>query len=378
MDGWEGGEAMQLEFGEAAGASSSGQQQSRMSDEDKAWFTDMIKEAVGGVTTRLDGIEKIVGKFEGVTHALSQRCDRLDESVKQLKSDQEKGEKGANDKVAKLHVALKGVKEQASQVSKEQALVVNDVKVMQRECEAMRMQLEGKIQHLGAEMEKTRASLALLEMRPTAQVGPEVLQAAVKQAVDAMQTGPSFAQVVFSGSQAPPTPSTSDTVGERLGRELGQEGLKLKLEGMVEQKQGQSEVELCEAAGRVLSTMVGGSAPMVVIRAKWLRAMKAGQVPRLMITMQSLPMIMAVLQLKGRPGGRPSKLGQGQRILQEFGPVERKVRDVLYKELPGVQEAAGGGGEGLGGTGMHFCERGATASVGGGQGGGPRRDHEGA
>jgi hypothetical protein len=98
-----------------------------------------------------------------------------------------------------------------------------------------------------------------------------------------------------------------------------------------------SELVLTEVAAGKLSALVGG--PIRVLMARWLKPKQEGQTPRLLVKLDSMAMVRAVLQLKGRPNGPPSKLSAGQKVMPEFGPTQLAVRDVLFKEAEAQRQA---------------------------------------
>jgi hypothetical protein len=129
--------------------------------------------------------------------------------------------------------------------------------------------------------------------------------------------------------------STSSTVGAALQQEASRFGRMVKLQGIVDHSalQRASELELCAAASDALTRMVGGPVAIRAVGARWLRPPQQQQTPRLLVELESTAMARAVMQLKGRPGGRAGKLQAGQRVMCEFGPVEMAVREVLYKAI---------------------------------------------
>lgn len=121
---------------------------------------------------------------------------------------------------------------------------------------------------------------------------------------------------------------------EALARDLGALGLLVKLEGIVEHKEGQSELQLCAAAAQALSSRIGGGAKVTVQFARWLKPPAGQQKPkRLMLKLSSEAMVRAVLGLKGGKPGTPSRLNAGERIMSEYGTVEMAVRNVLFEEV---------------------------------------------
>ena len=141
--------------------------------------------------------------------------------------------------------------------------------------------------------------------------------------------------VAAPGAHAPP--HTHVLVGEAMAREKAELGLRVKLEGIVERKEGQSELQLCAAASQALSSMLGG-AEITVQWARWLQPRTNQQKPRLMLGLGSEAMVRAVLSIKH---AIPPKLSSDkERIMSEFGPVETAVRNVLWEE---VRAYSGGG-----------------------------------
>ena len=133
------------------------------------------------------------------------------------------------------------------------------------------------------------------------------------------------------GMHAAPAPE--HLVGEALAREGAALGLRVKLEGIVEHKEGQSELQLCAAAAHALSTKIGGEAKVTVQFARWLQPPSGqGRPKRLMLGLGSEAMVRAVLSLKGKPG-TPSRLAAGERVMSEYGAVEMAVRNVLFDEV---------------------------------------------
>ena len=59
--------------------------------------------------------------------------------------------------------------------------------------------------------------------------------------------------------------------------------------------------------------------------------MRSGAPLKLLVTLSTMAMAQAVRGLRGA-AGRASKLTDGQRILEEYGPVEMAVRRVLLQE----------------------------------------------
>jgi hypothetical protein len=128
-------------------------------------------------------------------------------------------------------------------------------------------------------------------------------------------------------------PAPLHLVGEALAREGTALGLRVKLQGIIEHKEGQSELQLCAAAAQALSSKIGPGAKVTVQSARWLKPPSGqGKPTRLMLGLGSEAMVRAVLSLKGKPGV-PSKLTAGERVLSEFGPVEMAVRNVLFDEV---------------------------------------------
>jgi hypothetical protein len=133
------------------------------------------------------------------------------------------------------------------------------------------------------------------------------------------------------GMHAAPAPE--HLVGEALAREGAALGLRVKLEGIVEHMEGQSELQLCAAAAHALSTKIGGGAQVTVQFARWLQPPSGqGRPKRLMLGLGSEAMVRAVLSLKGKPG-TPSRLAAGERVMSEYGAVEMAVRNVLFDEV---------------------------------------------
>jgi hypothetical protein len=196
---------------------------------------------------------------------------------------------------------------------------------LEEECEALNQQAlsqkaqldeqaaaQARLEKLVADMSTTLAEVQLGATRPADVVG----------------RGGTGAQV--SGGQS----------GGPLQRKLQEEGLaygrSLKLVGLLgPAEQRQSGLALCQAAAKVLSDRLGGLA-VTVERAIWLKV-REGAAPKLLVVLSTMAMAHAVRGLRGAFGGPPSKLAGGERILDEFGPVELAVRDVLYKERGQVQ-----------------------------------------
>ena len=124
-----------------------------------------------------------------------------------------------------------------------------------------------------------------------------------------------------------------------LQHKLQEEGLaygrSLKLIGFLGAEQKLSGLALCQAAAKVLSARLGGLA-VTVERAIWFKV-REGAAPKLLVVLSTMAMAHAVRGLRGAYGGASSKLAAGERILDEYGPVEMAVREVLFKERGQVQ-----------------------------------------
>ena len=146
---------------------------------------------------------------------------------------------------------------------------------------------------------------------------------------------PAGARAGDMGRTQPGQTGQTALLANKLLEESSQHGRTLKLVGFLDPKQGVRGLELCERAGEALSRLLGG--PTVQVdRAHWLRV-RAGASHKLLVVLRTNAMAQAVRGLRGRPGGPGAKLGPGQRILDEFGPVEMAVREVLFQEKGQLQ-----------------------------------------
>lgn len=262
---------------------------------------------LNGLTQRVSALE------EGAKSDRQRTADEITRTSKQLKLAEQKGRDLEQRMVAVSKMAEEAVRDAAS-AKRSVPKVGRDMPAMP-EFQALHAQVQSLVKEFGGGAGPSGSAHAhdLL-----------VLQEQVKELLARPQGGPAT-----HAAHAPPPPGV--LVGEALAREKAELGLRVKLEGLVEHKEGQSELQLCAAASQALSRKFAGGVKITVQYARWLKPPAGEQKPkRLMLGLGSEAMVRAVLSLKH---GTPSKLATDERIMSEFGPVEMAVRNVLWDEV---------------------------------------------
>ena len=286
------------------------------SDAMPAWAEGMM----GTLTGKLDSISTQVTDLNDAMLRLTERVNSIEKRVAKVEEDDEK----TNSTLARHQGDISDIKKRVKDMEK----ALNGLKAEVGEAAVGKKDLK-------MVRDVREAMIDLKKAMPLAgtDFAPMAEHRKLQSQLDELR---SMAAALNShageGGHAPAAPNPHAMVGEALARELREHGLLVKLEGVVERKEGQSEIHLCMAARDALSRKVGGGAQIDVRSALWLKPQGPQQKPRLLLKLGSEAMVRAVLGLKGKPGA-PSKLAAGERILSEFGPVEMAVRQALYEEV---------------------------------------------
>jgi hypothetical protein len=255
-----------------------------------------VEKSVAGMIATLQaslsGVQSRQDKLDGCMAALTKRMGKGEETVRSMQSAAAKGSEQLRKDMAEAQRA----------VTKLDKLVVDSVGRADEQAD--------KLNGLMAEVAQLKRELA----SHTATAAPGGGAGDTDRPTGAVG-GPGGAQPLLLQSKL---------------REEGQEfGRTLKLVGFLGSQQGARGLELCEAAGQALSSLLGCT--VRVERACWLRV-PGGAAPKLLVVLSTMAMAQAVRGLRGAGSGRASKLAPDQRILEEYGPVEMAVRRVLFRE----------------------------------------------
>ena len=302
---------------------------------------DLVLAKLGGVEARLGGVEAKLdgGLSEVVTsiHGLRVELGALDKRVAAVEAQHSAAVTRNADEIAQiksrlkaLEGAKKGAAEAVAAAVKACEEAQQDVSKLKKDlgrlkvgadvpCMARFRELHEQVQSLVAE---ARGETSGSDLRDEL----HALKVQFSELASAMQARPAAPP-----PQAPQAPEAR--VREALARELAALGPIVKVEGIVEHREGQSELQLCTAAAQALSSKVGGGAKVMVQSARWLNPPAGqGKPKRLMLRLGSEAMVRAVQGLKGKPGS-PSRLTAGERVMSEYGAVEMAVRNVLFEEV---------------------------------------------
>jgi hypothetical protein len=284
-------------------------------------------------------IEGVVVK--GVADVLS-RVVKIEERVEGLSGAVGKAQEGiakGEANTARLDGRIKGVESQVTklktEVTHQKAEVSEMVARVERDMEAVDQSLVKGLAACTVEQERMQRQLTDLSARMAELGGPGEESAAVaalraevvamKELVAALQkpAGGHMGGAAWGRSHGGPSspPPAAATVQAALKAEADAAQYQVKLQGLEGVDVGKSGPALCHEAGEVLSRMAGIT--IAVQKAFWLKGTQQGHVPQLVVATLTKPMATAVRQLR---------LGAGKRVMGWYGPVEKAVRDVLFKE----------------------------------------------
>jgi hypothetical protein len=251
-----------------------------------------VRLEVTKITTAVSAIKKAQGKIETAAREQSEKMESelasLDEGLVSLKASSTAGGSGGS---------TEGIKAMQAQLDAMQAQMAELIPTWEQASNS-------------TEVEGLRSQVAAMQAQLAELVKKHGAWGTASTAHGAQSGGP---------------PSAVSTVEATLKMEAEAGSRTLKLVGLVPHRGGQekerSSALLCQEAGEVLGRMVGGGVRIEVDRAWWM--VKEGLTPMLGVTLRTHAMASAVRALRG---------GEGKRIMQWWGAVEKAVRDVLFKE----------------------------------------------
>jgi archaellum component FlaC len=270
---------------------------------------DGFGDALDRVRDRLTALEKEKGRVAGIQSVAT----KANEAVASVRIEVKKLEKKMEDDCSALDGEV--VKQAAAcmAVTQEQSRMQQQVTDLNARMAELTTEHETERAGLRAELQGSKAELQVMQDRLAA------MEASLAGRHGGAVGGQGGAEMHGS------PPSAASTVEAAMRSEAEVASRKLKLVGLVQHKgreeEKRSQALLCQEAGEVLGRMVGGGVRIEVEQAFW--QIKAPLTPMLVVTLRTHAMASDVRALRG---------GEGKRITQWWGPVEKAVRDVLYKE----------------------------------------------
>jgi hypothetical protein len=274
-----------------------------------------VAESLGDMVTRMSKIEE---RVDGVSSGLNKVHEQ---------ADRDRGE------VTKLALKVKGIESlstkthneglvQRGQISELEGKVERDLQALDKHvstCEGRVKRMEQQVAGMKARMDELGASgeesAAVAALRAQVVALMEHVTAMGKRGAMQAEGG---AEQAGGGAGTPP--SAAATVQAKLKAEADAAVVQLKLEGFNGISAEKQDAELCQEVGQMLSNLHPARTQIMVSEASWLPGRK-----QLMVKLLTPAMAASVRGLRAR-------LGEGQRIVQWYGPTEMAVRAVLYKQ----------------------------------------------